>query len=144
MIPAAARGRRSTGSMHPYYGDSGVCPDTSTSYQTLCSITGHGQPSIFHPQAGKWNDMRGSGAASSDDEVLTQPRRWGGFPLKPPTTSTSVQPNVLLGRKGTISCESGKDVSVRPVVGAHIVPHRVRSYNLPLRRDSWDHFPVQK
>ena len=61
-----------------------------------------------------------------------------------PTTSTSVQLNVHLGRKGTISCESSEDTSVRTVVWAQIVPDRVRSYDLPLGRDSWDHFSVRK
>ena len=59
-----------------------------------------------------WNDMPGSGAASSDGEALTQSR----------TASASVQLNVLLGRKGTISCESSEDTSVRPVVGPHSSP----------------------
>ena len=56
-----------------------------------------------------WNDMLRSGAASSDGEVPTQSQRWGGFLGKPLTTSLSVQLNVLLGRKGTISCESSED-----------------------------------
>ena len=92
-----------------------------------------------------WNDMPGRGAALSDSDATTQPRRWGGFYRKPQTTSTSMQPNVLLGRKGTISCESSsEDISVRPVVGAHIVPHRVRWNDLPLGRDSWGRFLVRK
>ena len=91
-----------------------------------------------------WNDMLGSGAASSDGEVPTQSRRWGGFHGKPLTTSSSVRLNVLLGRKGTISCESSEDTPVRTVVWAHIVPDRVMSYDLLLGRDSWDHFPVRK
>ena len=53
--------------------------------------------------------MPGSGAASSDGEPPTQSR----------TASASVQLNVLLGRKGIISCESSEDTSVRPVVGPH-------------------------
>ena len=91
-----------------------------------------------------WNDMLGSGAASSDGEVPTQSRRWGGFHGKPLTTSSSVRLNVLLGRKGTISCESSEDTPVRTVVWAHIVSDRVMSYDLLLGRDSWDHFPVRK
>ena len=59
-----------------------------------------------------WNDMPGSGAASSDGEAPTQSR----------TASASVQLNVLLGRRGTISCESSEDISVRPVVGPHSSP----------------------
>ena len=47
---------------------------------------------------------------------------WGGFPEKPPTASASVQLNVLLGRKGTISRESSEGTSVRPVVGPHSSP----------------------
>ena len=58
-----------------------------------------------------WNDMPGSGAASSDGEAPTQSRRWGGFHEKPPTASASMQLNVLLGRKGTISCESSEGAS---------------------------------
>ena len=88
--------------------------------------------------------MLGSGAASSDGEVPTQSRRWGGFHGKLLTTSSSVRLNVLLGRKGTISCESSEDAPVRTVVWAHIVPDRVMSYDLLLGRDSWDHFPVRK
>ena len=91
-----------------------------------------------------WNDMLGSGAASSDEEMPTQSRRWGGFHGKPLTTSSSVRLNVLLGRKGTISCESSEDTPVRTVVWAHIVPDRVMSYDLLLGRESWDHFPVKK
>ena len=71
--------------------------------------------------------MLGSGAASSDSEAPTQSRRWGGFPEKPPTASASVQLKVLLGRKGTISCESSEDTPVRPVVG----PHRPRQGSRP-------------
>ena len=33
-----------------------------------------------------WNDMLGSGAASSDGEMPTRSRRWGGFHRKPLTT----------------------------------------------------------
>ena len=69
-----------------------------------------------------WNDMPGSGAASSDGEAPTQSRKWGGFHAKPPTASASTQLNVLLGRKGTISCESSEDTSERPVVGPHSSP----------------------
>ena len=69
-----------------------------------------------------WNDMPGSGAASSDGEAPAQSRRWGGFHEKPPTASSSVQLNVLLGKKGAISCESSEDISVRPVVGPHSSP----------------------
>ena len=69
-----------------------------------------------------WNGMPGSGVASSDGEAPTQSRRWSGFHEKPPTASASVQLNVLLGRKGTISRESSEDTSVRPVVGSHSSP----------------------
>ena len=79
-----------------------------------------------------WNDMLGSGAASSDDEVPTQSRRWGGFHGKLLTTSTSVRLNVFLGIKGTISCESSEYTPARTVVWAHIVPDRVMSYDLLL------------
>ena len=88
--------------------------------------------------------MLGSVAASSDGEVPTQSRRWGGFHGKPLTASSSVRLNVLLGRKETISCESSEDTPVRTVVWAHIVPDRVMSHDLLLGRDSWDHFPVRK
>ena len=50
-----------------------------------------------------WNDMLGSGAASSDGGVPTQSRRWGGFHGKPLTISSSVRLNVLLGRKGSLA-----------------------------------------
>ena len=63
-----------------------------------------------------WNDMSGSGAVSSDGKASTQSRRWGEFQEKPPSASASVQLNVLLGRKGTVSCESSEDTSVRPVI----------------------------
>ena len=59
-----------------------------------------------------WNDMLGSGASSSDGEVSTRSRRWGGFHGTPLTTSTSVRLYVLLGRKRTISCESSEDTPV--------------------------------
>ena len=88
-----------------------------------------------------WNDMLGSGEASSDDEAPTQSRRWAGFHGKSLTTRTSVQLNVLLRRKGTISCESSEDTPVRTVVWAHIVPDRVMLCDLLLGRDSWDYFP---
>ena len=88
--------------------------------------------------------MLGSGAASSHGEVPTQSRRCGGFRGKPLTTSSSVRLNVLLGRKGTISCESSEETPVRTAVWAHTVPDRVMSYDLLLRWDSWDHFPVRK
>ena len=52
--------------------------------------------------------------------------------------------NVLLGRKGTFSCESSEDTLVRTVVWAHIVPDRVMSYDLLLGRDRWDLFPLRK
>ena len=63
-----------------------------------------------------WIDMLGSGAASSNGEVPTQSRRWGGFYGKPLTTTSSVQLNVLLERKGIITCESSEDTPVRAVV----------------------------
>ena len=91
-----------------------------------------------------WDDMPGSGAASSDGEAPTLSRRWGRFHEKLPTASASVQLNVLPAIKITISCELSEDTSVRPVVGPHIVPDRVKSYELQLGRDSWDHFPVRK
>ena len=91
-----------------------------------------------------WNDIPGSGATSLNGEAPTQSRRWGGFHKKPPTASASVQLNVLLGRKGTVSCESSEDTSVRPVIWAHIVPDRVGSYDSPLERDSWDHVHVRQ
>ena len=91
-----------------------------------------------------WNDILGSGAASSDGEVPTQSRRWSGFHGKPLTISTSVRLNVLLERKGTFSRESSEDTPVRTVVWAHIVLDKVMSYDLLLGRDSWDHFPVRK
>ena len=91
-----------------------------------------------------WNDMLGSGAASSDKGVRRQSRRWDGFHGKPLTTSSSVRLSVLLGRKGTVSCESSEDTPVRIVVWGHIVPDRVISYDLLLGRDSWDYFPVRK
>ena len=91
-----------------------------------------------------WNGMLGSGAASSDGEVPTQSRRWDGFHRKPLTTSTCVRLNVLLGRKGTNSCESSEYTPVQTVVWVHIVPDRVMSYDVLLGRDSWDPFPVRK
>ena len=91
-----------------------------------------------------WNDILGSSAATSDGKVPTQSQRWGGFHGKPLTTSTNVRLNVLLGRKGTISRESSEDTPVRTAVWAHIVPGRVRSYDLLLGRESWDQFPVRK
>ena len=94
------------------------CEHSASSYVALLE-TGSPASSI---RKKVWNDMLGSGAASSDGEAPTQSRRWGGFPEKPPTASASVQLNVLLGRKGTISCESSDNTSVRPVVGPHSSP----------------------
>ena len=91
-----------------------------------------------------WNDMLGSGAASSDGQAHMQPPKRDGFHGKPPTTGTKVQLNVFLGRKRPRSSESSEDTSVQTVVWAHIVADRVRSYDLLLERDSWDHFPVRK
>ena len=91
-----------------------------------------------------WNDMLVSGAVSSDSQAPMQSRRWGGFHEKPPTTGTKVQRNVFLGRKRAISCESSEHTSVQAAVWAHIVPYSIRSYDLLMERDSWDHFPVRR
>ena len=88
----------------------------SAPYRELRSTTGHGKPSIFHPQegmerhAGKWRSI------ISDGEVPTQSRRRGGFHEKPLTTSTSVRLNVLLVKKRAISCDSSEDTPVQTVV----------------------------
>ena len=92
--------------------------------------TGHGQPNTPRPQGGM---ERNAGQRRSTIRWRSAYgfRRWNGFHEKPTTTSTSVQLNVLLGRKGTIGCESIEDTtSVRTV--AHIVPDRVMPYDLLL------------
>ena len=102
-----------------------------------------GSPASFSRKR-VWNDKLGSGAASSDGQAPLQSRRWCGFHEKSPTTGVKVQLNVFLGRKRALRCESSEDTSVQTVVWAHIVPDNIRSYDLLLERDSWDHFPVRK
>ena len=58
---------------------------------------------------------------------LRSPEDGADSPEKLPTASASVQLNVLLGGKGTISCESSEDTSVRPVVGPHSSPTGCRT-----------------
>ena len=133
-----------TGSAFPYYGGSGVFAGTRTlRTKSRVALLDTGSPAYLIRRK-VWNDRLRCGAASSDGEVPTQPQRWGGFHGKPITTSTSVPLNVLPERKGTFSCESSEDTSVRTVVWAHIVPYRVMSYDLLLGRDSWGNFPVRK
>ena len=83
--------------------------------KSCVAVLDTGSPASFIREK-VWIDMLGSGAASSDGEVPTQSRRWGGFYGKPFTTTSSVQLNVLLGRKGIITCESSEDTPVRAVV----------------------------